>query len=98
MSSDTHTARHNKNKNKVKFPTAVSLCANAATRMGILLLFTVIVYSKRISMTYSIIVKTKLFYLRTINLCAIFASLLSFHHAIPVESINSIILSSFNEV
>ena len=36
MSSDTHTARHNKNKNKVKFPTAVSLCANAATRMGIL--------------------------------------------------------------
>ena len=35
MSIKTHTACRNKNKIKVKFPTAVSLCAYAATRMGI---------------------------------------------------------------
>ena len=57
MSIKAHTACCNKNKIKVKFPTAVSLCAYAATRMGILLLFTVVVYFERIVMTYSIIIE-----------------------------------------
>lgn len=35
MSIKAHTACRNKNKIKVKFPTAVSLCAYAATRMEI---------------------------------------------------------------
>jgi hypothetical protein len=97
MSIKTHTACRNKNKIKVKFSTAVSLCAYAATRMG-KLLFIVVVYFERIVMTYSIIIKAKLFYLWTTYLCAIFASLLCFHQSISIESINSIVLCSFYEV
>ena len=97
MSITTHTAYRKKRKN-FEVPhrsIALRLCRHSD---GDFILFTVVVYFERIVMTYSIIIEAKLFYLWTTYLCSIFASLLCFHQTIPVESINSIILCTFNKV